>query len=144
MLPEQLIYVVVADNLDLACSFMEKAAAEKSILEIDEQLAPSYANRRKQRERAQPFYDMAVLGGSRYPSALPDLLRLKTSGLTNQQLGVYEDFGRPKATLVSPGFTLIYQGSETPSKRAAQPTPQATQEQPEGISLTVGIEKASV
>jgi CCR4-NOT transcription complex subunit 1 len=48
--PEQVVYIIVADNLDLACSVMEKAAAEKAIAEIDENLAAAYMSRRKHRE----------------------------------------------------------------------------------------------
>ncbi|KAJ3415017.1 hypothetical protein HDV05_005662 [Chytridiales sp. JEL 0842] len=48
--PEQVVYIIVADNLDLACSVMEKAAAEKAIAEIDENLAAAYISRRKHRE----------------------------------------------------------------------------------------------
>jgi CCR4-NOT transcription complex subunit 1 len=93
--PEQVVYVIVSDNLDLACSFMEKAAAEKSIQEIDDSLSVAYNNRRKHRERStQPYYDLAVYAASRYPSALPDQLRLRPGGLTQPQMMVYEDFTR--------------------------------------------------
>lgn len=100
-LPEQAIFITVADNLDLACSVVEKAAAEKAIPEIDESLATAYLNRRKHREvafnqrgAAQPFYDMAVYAASRYPSTLPETLRLKPGGLLPNQMRVYEDFLR--------------------------------------------------
>jgi CCR4-NOT transcription complex subunit 1 len=93
--PEQVVYVIVSDNLDLACSFMEKAAAEKSVQEIDESLAVAYSNRKKHREKStQPYYDLSVYAASRYPSALPDQLRLRPGGLTAQQMMVYEDFTR--------------------------------------------------
>lgn len=94
-LPEQAIFMTVADNLDLACSVIEKAAAEKSVPEADDNLAASYANRRKHRERTgQPYYDMAVYAASRYPSTLPEALRLKPGGLSVTQMRVYEDFAR--------------------------------------------------
>jgi CCR4-NOT transcription complex subunit 1 len=48
--PEQAIYVVVADNLELACSIMEKTAAEKSTGEVDDALSQAYLVRRKHRE----------------------------------------------------------------------------------------------
>jgi CCR4-NOT transcription complex subunit 1 len=85
--PEQIVFVIVSDNLDLACSVMEKTAAEKSITEIDESLSAAYLSRRKHRERStQPFYDMAVFGASRYPSLLPESLRLRVGGLSPQQV----------------------------------------------------------
>ena len=37
---------------------------------------------------------MSVYAASRYPSTLPETLRLKAGGLTIQQLRVYEDFAR--------------------------------------------------
>ncbi|KAJ3039081.1 hypothetical protein HDV00_012639 [Rhizophlyctis rosea] len=94
-MPEQAVYIIVADNLDLACSVMEKAASEKAIPEIDEQLQAAYHTRRKHRERTgQPYYDMQVYAASRYPSTLPEPLRLKPGGLSLQQFRVYEDFTR--------------------------------------------------
>ncbi|KAJ3103919.1 hypothetical protein HDU97_009731 [Phlyctochytrium planicorne] len=95
-IPEQVVYIIVADNLDLACSVMEKAAAEKATVEIDENLATAYLSRRKYREQRtnQPFYDVAIYAASRYPSTLPDSLRLKPGGLSTSQLRVYEDFSR--------------------------------------------------
>ncbi|KAI8855140.1 CCR4-Not complex component, Not1-domain-containing protein, partial [Chytridium lagenaria] len=94
-IPEQVVYIIVADNLDLACSVMEKAAAEKATHEIDESLSAAYVSRRKHRERTnQPFYDVAIYAASRYPSSLPDPLRLKAGGLTPLQLRVYDDFSR--------------------------------------------------
>jgi CCR4-NOT transcription complex subunit 1 len=93
---EQLIFVIVSDNLDLACSVMEKAAAEKSIPDIDESLMSSFVSRRKHREQrnGQAFYDPVAYGSSRYLSALPESLRLRPGGLSSGQLNVYDDFSR--------------------------------------------------
>ncbi|KAG0199082.1 hypothetical protein BGX28_007595 [Mortierella sp. GBA30] len=94
-MPEQSILMTVNDNLDLACSVIEKAAMEKAIPEIEESLASAFSNRKKHRERTgQPYYDMATYQSSRYPASLPEPLRLKPSGLSPQQLRVYEDFAR--------------------------------------------------
>ncbi|KAI9365956.1 CCR4-Not complex component, Not1-domain-containing protein [Zopfochytrium polystomum] len=93
---EEAVYIIVADNLDLACSVMEKAAAEKAISEIDEALLAAFISRRKHREQraGQPFCDISIYASSRYPSSLPDILRLKPGGLTPSQLRVYEEFIR--------------------------------------------------
>ncbi|KAI8608596.1 CCR4-Not complex component, Not1-domain-containing protein [Chytriomyces sp. MP71] len=100
--PEAVVFSIVNDNLDLACTVMERAAADKSVAEIDETLAPAYLNRRKHRERSsQPFYDVNVYAASRYPSSLPEPLRLKPNGLTASQLRVYEDFSRISRTAPS-------------------------------------------
>ncbi|CAG8737472.1 1769_t:CDS:2, partial [Acaulospora colombiana] len=47
---EQAILMIVSDNLELACSFIEKAAMDKALPEIDESLASSFSNRKKHRE----------------------------------------------------------------------------------------------
>ncbi|KAF9185667.1 hypothetical protein BGZ51_002497 [Haplosporangium sp. Z 767] len=94
-MPEQSILMTVSDNLELACSVIEKAAMEKAIPEIEESLANAFNNRKKHRERTgQPYYDMATYQSSRYPASLPEPLRLKPTGLSPQQLRVYEDFAR--------------------------------------------------
>ncbi|RKP10666.1 CCR4-Not complex component, Not1-domain-containing protein [Thamnocephalis sphaerospora] len=94
-LPEDLITVTVEDNLELACSIVEKAAADKAVPEIDEILAASFNNRRKYRERTgQPYYDMNAFSASRYPANLPDALRLKPTGLSAAQLRVYDEFAK--------------------------------------------------
>ncbi|KAF9576644.1 hypothetical protein EC968_006992 [Mortierella alpina] len=94
-LPEQSILMTVNDNLELACSVIEKTAMEKAIPEIEESLATAFNNRKKHRERTgQPYYDVATYQASRYPAALPEPLRIKPTGLAPQQLRVYEDFAR--------------------------------------------------
>ncbi|KAK9455889.1 Not1-domain-containing protein, partial [Dipodascopsis uninucleata] len=86
---------IVLDNLDAACAVIEKAAVEKTIVEIDEVLSAQYMARRRHRELHpnQPFFDSNV---SRYAMSLPDPFRLKPGGLTRQQMMVYEDFGKFK------------------------------------------------
>ncbi|GAA5967764.1 hypothetical protein JCM8115_006439 [Rhodotorula mucilaginosa] len=99
-LPEQAVLVVVAENLDLACSVVEKVAMDKAILEVDEGLAPAYLSRRSHRERSrEAFWDTAAMAASHYSGMLPDPLRLKLGGLSPPQLQVYEDFARLRATL---------------------------------------------
>ncbi|KAJ3332113.1 hypothetical protein HDU76_001257 [Blyttiomyces sp. JEL0837] len=94
-MPEPAVLQIVNENLDLACSIMEKNAAEKAVPEIDDILYAAYLARRKHPERStQPYFDVSVYASSRYPSSLPDSLRLKPGGLTLAQLRVYEDFAR--------------------------------------------------
>ncbi|KAI1315509.1 hypothetical protein EDD11_000690 [Mortierella claussenii] len=107
-MPEQSILMTVNDNLDLACSVIEKAAMEKAIPEIEESLANAFNARKKHRERTgQPYYDMATYQSSRYPASLPEPLRIKPSGLSPQQLRVYEDFARlPRQAAMVPVFDV--------------------------------------
>ncbi|KAG2174664.1 hypothetical protein INT44_006928 [Umbelopsis vinacea] len=92
---EQAILLTVADNLDLVCTVIEKAAMEKAVAEIDEALLAAYATRVKHREQRinQPYFDVNVLSVSQYPLTLPEPLRLKPNGLQQPQMRVYEDFG---------------------------------------------------
>ena len=82
------------DNLELGCTLIEKAAAERAIREIDEALAGVYAIRRKAREAGGTYVDMSVFSSGRFPASLPEVLRARSSGLTAPQLRVYDDFGR--------------------------------------------------
>ncbi|KAI8808354.1 CCR4-Not complex component, Not1-domain-containing protein [Cladochytrium replicatum] len=150
--PEQAIYVTVQDNLDLACSVIEKTAAEKAVPEIDEALGPAFLSRRKHRERTtQPYYDMQVYAGSRYPSSLPESLRLKPGGLTQQQLRTYEDFARlprhvaeERARGGVPVANRIDPRQEAIGMYGMQPIPPQTFEDPSGpLSHQLVLEKFS-
>lgn len=50
VVPEQFIMLLVQDNLDLACSAIEKAAMERAISDVDEGFATAYELRRRHRE----------------------------------------------------------------------------------------------
>ncbi|KAH6563032.1 hypothetical protein BASA62_008802 [Batrachochytrium salamandrivorans] len=115
---EQVMHQIVLDNLDLACSVMEKAASEKSISEIDDNLATFYLNRRKHRERSnQPYFDIAACTSSRYSSLLPEMVRPRQGGLTMQQLRIYEDF------LHISHSTERYARSSVPPRSESHPEP---------------------
>ncbi|EPS36887.1 hypothetical protein H072_9531 [Dactylellina haptotyla CBS 200.50] len=97
---DQAILVIVNDNLELASAVIERAAQEKAMPEIDDNLQQAYAVRRLHRERSrqngQPFTDPAI---SRYMVSLPEPFRLKPGGLSPTQLNVYDDFSRmPRAS----------------------------------------------
>jgi len=86
-----------ADNLDIGCKLIEKAATEKAAREVANAIAGDLNTRRKHREQTgQPFYDMSIFShkDQRYPSALPEQLRPKPGGLRPDQLQVYEAFQR--------------------------------------------------
>ncbi|KAE8230223.1 hypothetical protein CF326_g4782 [Tilletia indica] len=94
-LPEQALIVIMQDNLELACSIIEKAAMEKAVPEVDDGLHQAYNARRDNRARGRGYYsDPMVMPVSQYVASLPDLLRLRPDGLQPQQLRVYEDFGK--------------------------------------------------
>ncbi|RSH85805.1 uncharacterized protein EHS24_003985 [Apiotrichum porosum] len=92
--PDAVIAGVVNENIDVACDIIRKAAMEKAIRDIDVNLQPQFAARKAHRDsRSQaPFWDGASFGVAISHTALPDPLRLRSGGLTPQQLRVYEDF----------------------------------------------------
>ncbi len=91
-LPEQALIIIMQDNLEMACSIIEKAAMEKSLPEVDEGLAVAYSARKDQRNRGQGGF-RAPGASTQYASTLPDMLRLQIEGLLPAQLRVYDDFG---------------------------------------------------
>lgn len=86
----------MADNLDLMCAVIEKAAMEKVTIEIDQALSLAFSNRKKHREQRpnQPYVDMETYQISGFPTTLPQRLCPKPTGLLPSQLSVYEDFIR--------------------------------------------------
>ena len=94
-LPEQALMVIMQENLDLACSVIEKAAMDKAVPEVDEGLTNAYSSRREHRTRGRGYYwDSAALAASQYAATLPDMLRLRPDGLLPGQLRVYDGFSR--------------------------------------------------
>ncbi|KAG6874320.1 hypothetical protein C0995_001545 [Termitomyces sp. Mi166 len=91
---EPVIQMIVADNLDTACSAIEKAAMERAVSDVDEGFAASYDARRRHRElrNGQPFWDPSAPTSAAFGANLPDPLRIRPSGLQPLQAGVYEDF----------------------------------------------------
>ncbi|KAF8964122.1 Not1-domain-containing protein [Flammula alnicola] len=91
---EQVVSLLVQDNLDIACSAIEKAAMERAITDVDEGFASSYDVRRRHRElrSTQAFWDPSV-PHSNFTASLPDPLRIKPTGVQSHQALVYEDFG---------------------------------------------------
>ena len=93
--PEQALMVIMQENLDLACSVIEKAAMDKAMPEVDEGLTNAYSSRREHRTRGRGYYwDSAALAASQYAATLPDMLRLRPDGLVPAQLRVYDGFSR--------------------------------------------------
>lgn len=117
-LPEQAIMVIMQDNIDLACSIIERAAMEKALPDVDEGLASAYMARRDHRARGRGYYwDANALAQSQYASTLPDLLKIKPDGLQQQQLRVYEEFGKlPRAV------GDVDEGAAAISGRSTSPT----------------------
>ncbi|SOV02043.1 uncharacterized protein UDID_18940 [Ustilago sp. UG-2017a] len=81
-LPEQAIMIIIQENLDLACSVIEKAAMDKAMPEVDEGLINAYSSRREHHTRGHGYYwDSAPLAALQYTATLPDMLRLRPNGI---------------------------------------------------------------
>ena len=68
---EQALQVATSDaHLDMLMPSIDKAAAEKGIREVDEELAPAFAMRKSSREKTgRPYYDTSVMQATRYGHA---------------------------------------------------------------------------
>ncbi|KZT74256.1 Not1-domain-containing protein [Daedalea quercina L-15889] len=91
---EQAVSVLVADNIELACQAIEKAAMDRAVIDVDDGFTTAYETRRRHREQrpGQPFWDPQA-PQSALASTLPEPLRIKPTGVQPLQAGVYEDFG---------------------------------------------------
>lgn len=50
MVPDPVLVLIAQDNLDIACTAIEKAAMERAVLDVDEGFAASYEVRQRHRE----------------------------------------------------------------------------------------------
>jgi len=110
-LSDSVINATVNDNIEVGCSFIEKAAIEKALPEIDTLLASAYASRKKAREviaivvihemiindsfqRGHPWFDYFSPINSRIAGTVPEHLRYKSGNPA--QIRIYEDFAKFK------------------------------------------------
>lgn len=113
--------ILANDNLELACSVVEKVAMDRAVVEVDDSLAPAYIQRLKHRERSnQAFWDTAAMAASHYSGMLPDPLRLKLGGLQPSQLRVYEEFVKVSMGCAAAGFFADSNGTQRPSVTSSQ------------------------
>jgi CCR4-NOT transcription complex subunit 1 len=119
---EQIVQVCSNDNLELGCMLIEKAATEKAIRDVDERMAPAIQARRKHRETGQPFVDPAIQK-NRYPKELPEMLKAKAGGMSQQQLLVYEGFQRHSRTGSAPAFLQKPMDNKTTGTAQQQSAP---------------------
>lgn len=102
-LPEPAISVLANDNLEVACSVVERVAMDRGKREILNLLSGAVIMRRKHREQSSsPFCDTSALPPPQYTNLLPDFLRLKPHGLEAAQQQVYGNFGKVRAVTDGP------------------------------------------
>ncbi len=92
---EQAIAATVQENLELACALIEKSAAERAMVEVEEALSAAYAARvahAQSAHRGLVFVDPAF--AEVFPAVVPPVLRSTPGGLSAAEYRVYEDFTR--------------------------------------------------
>jgi len=87
---EMTVAVIANDNVELACSFIQKKAIEKAIQEIDKLLKNEYEQHIVARKEGRRYYDPVVL--IYQTEQMPEPIKLKLGGVTNQQSAVYSKF----------------------------------------------------
>ncbi|KAI9832892.1 MAG: hypothetical protein M1819_003922 [Sarea resinae] len=119
-LAEGAILMCVNDNLDTACSMVEKAAEQRSMPEIEAHIENLLESRRRHRESRpnEPFVDPIV---NRWAFYIPEPFRQSASGLNKEQLAIYEEFARQSRG--TPSHISIA------SQDSARPLPEVIQEQ---------------
>lgn len=123
---EKVTQVCSAENLELGCMLIEKAATEKAMRDIDESLSTAYTARRRHKEltngNAATFEDKQVL--AHFPPKVPAPFRPQAGGLKPQQLLVYEAYQRLQRQPVVPPARSSYSGStSTPSATSLSKQP---------------------
>ncbi len=68
MVPDQVIFLLVQDNIELACSAIEKAAMDRAVIDVDEGFAAAYELRRRHREVREASH-LSSSPSSLYPKA---------------------------------------------------------------------------
>ncbi|KZV94078.1 Not1-domain-containing protein [Exidia glandulosa HHB12029] len=113
MVPDMLISLLVNDNIEQACKAIEQAAMDRAKADVDDSFMQAFETRRRHREHRPGgnFWDQkATL--STATSNLPDALRIRPGGLSQQQMHVYEEFGtdprRSRLMISRPGSTTSF------------------------------------
>lgn len=90
----------VNDNLPLAINIIQRAAIERAIHDMDDQMVASIALRRQFKSNStggeqQIFCD--TQNANKFSISLPDPLGLQVGGVTPRQFNIYEEIGKSKA-----------------------------------------------
>jgi len=139
---DQTVQMCASENLELGCMLIEKAATEKAMRDVDEDLNPLLSRRRQLVEQTgQSLYEILLQNGSHF--ALPEPLRPKP-GSQNSHFALYDAFSRfprPQARQQAPAQNLQVGGREptvgglpgaVPSQQVPQLPPTATQPPAQG------------
>ncbi|KAI9670819.1 MAG: hypothetical protein M1829_004708 [Trizodia sp. TS-e1964] len=108
-LAEGTIIMCVNDNLDIACSMVERAAEQRAIPEINENIEQQLAERRIHLEMRpnDPYVDQAMV--NRWAFYIPEPFKQAPGGLNQDQMAIYKEFARQSrgASLHAPSSSDI-------------------------------------
>lgn len=107
---------IASENIDLAVCFVQKAAIEKAISELDKRLQPEYELRRKARAENRRYFDANSLNYQ--AERMPEKIRLRAGSVSSSQFQIYEELGKN-----IPGF------SNTATSKASNQTSNTQQQQ---------------
>lgn len=93
LMPEGAILMCVNDNLDTACSFVEQAAEQRAIPEIDQVIEGDLEERRRFIAEGGNR-DFIPSGINRWSAWIPEPYKQTVGGLNDSQRAVYEEFDR--------------------------------------------------
>lgn len=93
LLPEGAILMCVNDNLDIACGFVEQAAEQRAVPEIDQVIEGELEERRRAIAEGAGR-DFMPSGINRWSAWIPEPYKQTVGGLNDAQRAVYEDFDR--------------------------------------------------
>jgi len=114
-LAEGTIVMFLNENLDNICKIVENSAERHSIAEVDSQLDHAIEARQRHRQARphEPYNDPPV---SRWAFFVPEPYRQDQGGLNEQQMAIYDNFGRQARPLQMPmGHASI--GSQDTSRQ---------------------------
>merc|ERR1719225_625038 len=89
---EMTVTVIANDNVELACAFIQKKAIEKAILEVDKRLKAEFEQRLIAKKEGRRYCDPVAM--TYQQERMPEHIKLKVGGATEQQSAVYEEFAR--------------------------------------------------
>ncbi|EDO15208.1 hypothetical protein Kpol_458p1, partial [Vanderwaltozyma polyspora DSM 70294] len=132
--PLEELQKAVDENIGLALSLIEKAAMDKAMQEIGEQLMQEIAVRRYHKERRadQPFLNQNT---NPYALTLPEPLGLKSTGVSPQQFRIYESFGKFNTNIENPsGVSTAYSNLNQQAQLSQQQQIQQIQQQQQQVT----------
>ena len=86
------VSVIANDNVELACAFIQKKGIEKATLETDKRLSSEFESRLMARKEGRVYCDAVTL--TYQTERMPEPIRLKMGGVSQQQNAVYDEFAR--------------------------------------------------